>query len=44
MSFDVLSFYLDNQEDINTYIERNRITEDLIYPAVKPAMIKQLKY
>jgi uncharacterized protein (DUF433 family) len=38
--FDALSFYLDNQEEINTYIERNRIPEELIHPAVKAAMKK----
>ena len=38
--FDALSFYLDNQEEINTYIERNRIPEELIHPAVKAARIK----
>lgn len=38
--FDALSFYLDNQEEINTYIDRNRIPEDLIHPAVKAAMKK----
>ncbi len=38
--FDALSFYLDNQQEINTYIERNRIPEDLIHPAVKAAMKK----
>jgi len=38
--FDALSFYLDNQEEINTYIDRHRISEDLIHPAVKAAMIK----
>lgn len=43
MSFDALSFYLDNQEEINTYIERKRIPEELIHPAVKAAMRKQLK-
>ncbi|MCC3509983.1 MAG: DUF433 domain-containing protein [Microcoleus sp. PH2017_17_BER_D_A] len=36
----ILSFYLDNQEEINTYIERNRIPEELIHPAVKAAMKK----
>jgi len=41
--FDALSFYWDNHEEINTYIERNRIPEDLIYPVVKAAMRKQLK-
>ncbi|TAE47386.1 MAG: DUF433 domain-containing protein [Oscillatoriales cyanobacterium] len=29
-----------NQEEINTYIERNRIPEELIHPAVKAAMKK----
>ena len=41
--FDALSFYLDNQEEINTYIERNRISEKLIHPVVKAVMIKPLK-
>ncbi|HEY9862766.1 MAG TPA: DUF433 domain-containing protein [Candidatus Obscuribacterales bacterium] len=38
--FDVLSFYLDNQEEINHYIEQNRIPEELVHPAVKAAMKK----
>ena len=38
--FDALSFYLDNHEEINTYIERNRIPEDLIHPAVKATIRK----
>ena len=29
--FDALSFYLDNQEEINTYIERNRIPQELVH-------------
>lgn len=28
--FDALSYYSDHQEDINAYIERNRVTENLI--------------
>ncbi|MFG6094472.1 DUF433 domain-containing protein [Leptolyngbyaceae cyanobacterium CCMR0082] len=32
--FDALSFYLDNQVEINKYIERNHIPEELIHPAV----------
>ncbi len=40
--FDALSFYLDNQEEINTYIERNRIPEELIHPAVKAAIINKI--
>ncbi len=30
--FDALSFYLDNQEEINHYIEQNRIPEELLKP------------
>lgn len=30
--FDALSYYSDNQEEINGYIERNRIPDDLIDP------------
>lgn len=33
--FDALSFYQDNQQEINDYIERNRVPEELIHPAVK---------
>jgi len=36
--FDALSFYLDNQPEINDYIERNRVPEDLVHPAVKAAL------
>ncbi len=28
--FDALSFYSDNQEEINNYIEKNRIHENLL--------------
>ena len=35
--FDALSFYLDNQPEINEYIERNRVPEELVHPAVKLA-------
>ena len=28
--FDALSYYSDHQDDINAYIERNRVTEDLV--------------
>jgi uncharacterized protein (DUF433 family) len=28
--FDALSYYSDNQEEINLYIEKNRIPEDLL--------------
>jgi uncharacterized protein (DUF433 family) len=32
--FDALSYYSDHQEAINAHIERNRISDDLIDPAV----------
>jgi uncharacterized protein (DUF433 family) len=36
--FDALSFYLDNQTEINDFIERNRIPEELVHPLVQAAM------
>ena len=33
--FDALSYYSDHQEDINGYIERNRVPEDLVDPRAK---------
>ena len=33
--FDALSYHSDHKEDINAYIERNRVTEDLIAPIAK---------
>ncbi|MBZ8179524.1 MAG: DUF433 domain-containing protein [Oscillatoria sp. PMC 1051.18] len=36
--FDALSFYLDNQVEINSYIEQNRIPDDLIHPAVRKVL------
>ena len=33
--FDALSFYSDHQEEINQYIERNRVPDHLVHPAVK---------
>ena len=36
--FDALSFYLDNQALVNDYIDRNRIRDDLIHPAVRQAL------
>ncbi|MGC1309610.1 MAG: DUF433 domain-containing protein [Phormidesmis sp.] len=36
--FDALSFYLDNQAEINEYIERNRIPQELMHPSVKQAL------
>ncbi len=36
--FDALSFYLDNQAEVNEYIEQNRIPDNLIHPAVRKAL------
>lgn len=36
--FDALSFYLDNQAEINEYIERNRIPDELIHPAIRKVL------
>ncbi|EDX75632.1 hypothetical protein MC7420_6287 [Coleofasciculus chthonoplastes PCC 7420] len=33
--FDALSYYLDHQAEINEYIERNRIPDELIDPRVR---------
>lgn len=33
--FDALSYYSDHQSEINLYIERNRIPDELIDPLVK---------
>ncbi|HKP53301.1 MAG TPA: DUF433 domain-containing protein [Chloroflexia bacterium] len=33
--FDALSYYSDNQGEINAYIERNRIPDELIDPLVR---------
>jgi len=33
--FDALSYYNDHQDEINAYIERNRVPDDLIDPLVK---------
>jgi len=33
--FDALSYYSDHQEEINAYIEQNRIPDELIDPSVK---------
>ncbi|WP_072016027.1 DUF433 domain-containing protein [Leptolyngbya sp. KIOST-1] len=36
--FDALGFYLDNQDEVNGYIERNHIPEQLVHPAVRQAL------
>lgn len=33
--FDALSFYQDNQPEINDYIIRNHVPDELIHPSVK---------
>ncbi|MBI3302322.1 MAG: DUF433 domain-containing protein [Deltaproteobacteria bacterium] len=33
--FDALSYYSDHQGEVNAYIERNRIPEELLDPLVK---------
>ncbi|HZJ44473.1 MAG TPA: DUF433 domain-containing protein [Pyrinomonadaceae bacterium] len=33
--FDALSYYSEHQEEINVYIERNRVPEELVDPLVK---------
>ena len=38
--FDALSFYLDNQAEINKYIEQNRVPDELVHPSVKAALNK----
>jgi uncharacterized protein (DUF433 family) len=35
--FDALSYYSDNQDEINTYIARNRIADELIDPLIRAA-------
>jgi uncharacterized protein (DUF433 family) len=33
--FEALSYYSDNQEEINGYIEQNRVPVELIHPSVQ---------
>lgn len=33
--FEALSYYSDNQDEINAHIERHRITDDMIHPLVR---------
>jgi len=33
--FDALSYYSDHQNEINQYIERNRVPDHLVHPAVR---------
>ena len=36
--FDALSFYLDNQAEINEYIELNQVPDEFVHPTVKAAL------
>lgn len=36
--FDALSFYLDHQAEINQYIERNQVPDDLVHPSVRAGL------
>lgn len=36
--FDALSFYLDNQAEINEYIEKNQVPDRLVHPSVRSAL------
>jgi uncharacterized protein (DUF433 family) len=33
--FDALSYYADHQDEIQTYLERNRVPDQLIHPTVR---------
>ena len=35
--FDALSYYSDNQDEINRHIARNRIPDDMLDPLVRPS-------
>ena len=34
--FDALSYYSENKKQINEYINRNHVPNDLVYPALRP--------
>lgn len=36
--FDALSFYLDHQAEINDYIAKKQIPDELVHPAVKSVL------
>jgi len=38
--FDALSFYLDNQVEINKYIELNQVPDELVHPVVREVLGK----
>jgi uncharacterized protein (DUF433 family) len=35
--FDALSYYSDNQDEINRHIARNRVPDDLLDPLIRPS-------
>jgi uncharacterized protein (DUF433 family) len=38
--FDALSFYLDHQTEINEYIERNQVPDELVHSSVRSMLGK----
>jgi uncharacterized protein (DUF433 family) len=42
--FDAPEFYCDNKEEINSYIERNRIPDELIDPLMKNDCVEKEKF
>ena len=36
--FDALSFYLDNQAEINEYIRKNQVPDELVHPSVRAVL------
>jgi len=36
--FDALSFYLDHQAEVNEYIERNQVPNELVHPSVRSTL------
>lgn len=36
--FDALSYYADYQDEINSYIEQNRVPDHLVHPVVREAL------
>lgn len=36
--FDALSFYMDNKTEIDGYIERNRVPDELVHPSVRATL------
>ncbi|WP_265583547.1 hypothetical protein [Synechocystis salina] len=36
--FDALSFYLDHQAEVNEYIQRNEVPDNLVHPVVQATL------